>query len=226
MSGRFRTDMNVLSLNNVGASICDFRPENILNDGGFVISGAIFPQGSNPFPNIPPSSVKASYENNTNLQDTHAFSKMSIGVVGDEVTTNITQNVWTKLEGVFTQSDQVHFDMLVDTEGSKARYLSSQDKTFLMFVNMQLRSGSGDELEMRVAVYDDVANGGSGTISYKLVQSRVVQNYPQSDDRALFNFLEVVNIKATDTVWIEVRNISGNSNITAVAGSGFTLSET
>ena len=221
MSSRFRTNMNV-DLNATVAFV-DFAPANFANANTLQLTGCIATRNgvvdSNDvtlIPNMASTDIEALWKANVGLPNTFVGGAL-INTV--EAATVITvAGTFVDLAGTYVASGLSHFD---SPANGQLRHLGNTPKEFKVFVNAVLDSTSGDEIDLKVVVWDDSA---SAFVDYKTLR-RVVNNLQGGRNVAFFTYSTNILLDTNDYVKFQAANVSATNNITAELDSECSVEE-
>jgi hypothetical protein len=223
MNSRFLSDINC-DLPTL-APLLDFQTSNFPNSSTLQLkgceitrNGAYVPNDSNITPNIDKKSVSSYWKGNNGLPNTFVGGTTSI--TSEELTNVAAGSTWYTLEGVFTGSGLEHFSASAD---GKLTHLGVNPREFEITSSLILESTQNNDLSLRFVKWDDSASAFTN-LDYT-EQTRQVNNLQGGRDVAIFTIINGVVLDENDYVFLEVRNNSGNSNITAESGSFFRIQE-
>lgn len=217
MDSRFKVDMNVdLPAN---ASLTDFAPANFtkssilqLQDMLVTRDGVFDPTDVNLTPNTSSSELTSAWRNNIGLPNTF---EGGINLLTTEIETIVTlQSTYYTLAGTWTASDLQHFD---NPANGQLRHLGDSPREYKMSLDVVLRGTSGDDISLRLRVWDDSA---SAFISY-LEQTREINTLPGGRNVGFFTIIGNVILDKNDYVFLEVLNNTGTGNIFSETGAFF-----
>lgn len=219
MASRFRSNQN-LDLP-ASVSFLDFQPSNFLNPNTLQLIDMIVTRNgvdddsdSNYTPNISRSDLASAWNNNTGLPNTFIGGNL---LITTEVTTTISSTgVFVDLAGTYASNDLQHFDELAN---GQLRYLGNSPTEFKITVDMDLDSGSNNEVDCKVVVWD---NSASIFVDYK-VKRKVINNLQGGRDVGFFNFTGNITLNQNDYVKLRVANVNNTTDITAELGGEFTV---
>lgn len=221
MASRFVSNQNVDLP--ASASFLDFAPANFLNPSTLDLEGCRVTRNgvtdandSNLTPNIVSSDLASYWKNNQGLPNT--FIGGALTITAETTTTITTSGVFVDLAGTYTSSDLQHFD---EPSNGQLRHLGESPREYKVIVDMLLDSGSNNEVDLKVVVWDDSA---SVFVDYKTVR-RVINNLQGGRDVGFFNFIDNIILDQNDYVKLMTANIGATNNITAELSSEFTLEE-
>ena len=221
MASRFKTDLNVDLP--TGASLCDFSTSNFMNSNTLQLEDCIVTRNGDfdandslLTPNITKSDLPCLWRNNTGLPNTFIGGNMSITTETETVISSI--GVFVDLAGTYTTNDLEHFD---SPSNGQLRHLGVSPIEFKVVISGVLDSADGDEIDLKIVVWDDSA---SVFVDYK-TQRRVVNNLQGGRDVAFFNMQDNIFLNTNDYVKFQVANDTSTSNITAELSTEFTIEE-
>ena len=221
MNSRFLTDINC-DLGDL-QPLLDFQASNFPNSSTLQLKGCEITRGgvyaandSNITPNINKKELSCYWKGNNGLPNT--FVGGTIQVTTEEIT-NIVSGYYT-LEGVFTGSGLEHFSASAD---GKLTHLGNSPRELEITASLTLESAQDNELSVRFVKWDDSLSTFTN-LDYT-EQTRQVNNLVGGRDVANFTIINGVVMDQNDYIFLEVKNNSGNNNITAESGSFFRIKE-
>lgn len=219
MAGSFRSDMNAIGLSENDV-FCDFSPANILADAGFSMEGVrTGPNCLNPFPNIPPSSVKASFKGvkGVGVSDTYVGGEFI--VTGDGTTTITEADTLYQITATGTGQN---LDWTQVSNTNAIEYLSSQSSSVSIDGSLSFSGGNNDQMALQVRQWDDSAgayvNVGpeyTATLNGGLLGTRAEN----------LAFKATATLNQGDRIEIWIKNKSDASDIATLAGGEFSVTE-
>ena len=225
MSSRFLTDMNCDLP--ASAALLDFQKANFTSPSVLQIHGAIItrngtqdPTDNNLTPNISADAAESDWRANIGLKNTFVGGRQT--VTSANTTTVSAGSTWYTLNGVWSASDLVHFDDPNDITGAgELRHLGNSPREFKVTAKLVIESTANNVLGIRYRKYD------ASTTSYTTFteQQRQVNSLVGGRDVAIFDMIEYMSLDINDYVYIQVRNNSGNNNVTCEVDSFFVVSE-
>jgi hypothetical protein len=222
MNSRFLTDINV----DLGTlqSFADFANANFPNPSTLQVHGGIFTRDSsfssadtNIFPNILPSDLASDFRNNKGISNTHVGGNVSITTEVETIISTI--DTYVPLLGTFTSLDLQHFD---SPANGQLRHLGNDPIEYEISATLVIEGGSNDVINVKFRKWDDLLSSFSELLY--TAQTRVVNNLQGGRDVAYFNILTGVTLNQNDYIYLEVKNISDTSNVTAELGSFYRVS--
>jgi hypothetical protein len=221
MGSRFRSNANVDL--NATVAFFDFDEANFTNpstvqlDGCIATrNGAIDSGDSTITPNITQSSVFSAWRGNVGIPNTFVGGALNLTT---EVTTVISgAGIYVDLAGTVTSSDLQHFD---SPANGQLRHLGDSPREFKVIYSGILACTSGDEIDLKLVVWD---NSASGFVDYKNTR-RVVNNLQGARDVAFFTVISKITLDKNDYVKLQVANVGNTNNITAELDSDFAVEE-
>ena len=221
MASRFRSNVNVDL--NATVALLDFVPANFINpstlqlDGCIVTrNGAIDAGDVTLIPNISQTNLQSVWQGNIGIQNTFVGGSLNLTV--EVVSVITTPGVFVDLLGTFVASDLQHFDVPLN---GQLRHLGDSPREFKVVFEGILDSTSGDELDLKVVVWDDSA---SVFVDYKITR-RVVNNLQGGRDVAFYTVTTNIILDKNDYVKLQVANVAATNNITAELDSDFIVEE-
>lgn len=219
IGGSFRSNMNAVSLG-AGGVFCDFAPANILTDAGFsmedVRTGNL---ALDPFPNMPPSSTKASFQGckGAGVEDTYAGGAF---VTTADGTTTVAA-VDTLYQITATGVGQ-NLDWTAISNTNAIEYLSTQPISVSVNGSLSFSGGNNDQLGLQIRQWDDSAgqyvNVGpeyTATMNGGLIGTRAEN----------LSFGGTAKLNQNDRIEVWIKNKSGTTDIITLAGGEFTVTE-
>jgi hypothetical protein len=221
MNSRFRSNQNI-DLNTTVAFF-DFTPSNFVNPNTVQLQNCIVTRNgvSNSgdltiIPNMLSSDVESRWKGNSGLPNTFAGASSNITT---EVATVVSAPLtFYDLAGTYTVDSLSHFD---SPANGQLRHIGDDPKEYRVFVNGILDAGNGDEIDLKIVLWDDSA---SGFVDQKIVR-RVVNNLQGGRDVAFFSFSSTVVLDQNDYIKLEVSNVSDTTNVTWELGSELIVEE-
>lgn len=223
MNSRFLTDINV----DLGTlqPFCDFSNANFPNPSTLQIKGAIFTRDglstsddTNVFPNILASELASDFKGNKGASNTHVGGNISII---SEVTTSIgTTDTYETLNGTWLGLDMQHFD---NPSAGQLRHLGQDPREFEISANLVIDGGAGDVVTVKFRKWD---NSASAFIELDYTaQTRVINNLQGGRDVAYFTLFTGTTLDQNDYLYLQVKNESDTSDVTAELSSFFRIEE-
>lgn len=223
MRSRFLTDINC----DLGTlqPLLDFQALNFPNSSTLQLKGCEITRGgvyaannSNITPNINKKEEPCYWKGNNGLPNT--FVGGTIQVTSEELTNIASGSTYYTLEGVFTGNGLEHFSASAD---GKLTHLGVNPREFEITASLTLESAQDNDLSVRFVKWDDSLS--SFTNLDYTEQTRQVNNFVGGRDVAVFTIINGVVMDQNDYIFLEVKNNSGNGNITAESGSFFRIQE-
>ncbi|MBV1929870.1 MAG: hypothetical protein KUG81_10225 [Gammaproteobacteria bacterium] len=221
MASRFRTNQNVDLNATVG--LFDFSSSNFTNpstlqlDGCIITRNGVIDAGDTTIsPNITESDLSSSWKNNVGITNTFVGGSLTIST--ETATTITSSGVFVDIAGTYTTSNLEHFD---SPSSGQLRHLGDSPREFKVIVTGVFDCTSGDEIDLKVVVWD---NSASGFVDYKTMR-RVVNNLQGGRDVAFFTMLDNIVLDTNDYVKFQVANVSATNNITAELDTEFIVEE-
>ena len=223
MNSRFLTDINV-DLPTL-APLLDFQPVNFPNSSTLQIRNAIIsrdgnvnPNDTNITPNISEIDLASNWKNNVGLNNTYVGG--TINCILDTLTTINTINVWETLGINTLTSGLEHMD---SPSAGQLRNLGISPREFEVTANFNIDGNPNADLEVRFTKWDN-----SQSLNVPLdytIQKRPVNNLSGGRDVAFFIMTVGVTLDINDYLFVEVRNTTGNQDITLELGSYYRVQE-
>jgi hypothetical protein len=221
MNSRFRTNQNIDLP--ASASFLDFSSSNFVNPSTLQINNALISRNgvfnstdANITPNITQADLKSAWSNNVGLQNTFEGGRL---FVSSENVTNIPSgSTYVLLDAVWSTSNLEHFD---SPNSGQLRHLGNSPREYKCTVNFSIESTANNDIGIRLRKFD----ASTSTFIDFSERRREVNSFTNSRDVAFFNFTFNVNLDQNDYVFFQVRNNSGNDNLTLELDSDFTLEE-
>ena len=201
----------------------DFDTANFPNSSTLQLSGCIVTRNgvanagdATITPNINQTDISSSWKNNIGVSNT--FIGGSLNITTEAVSTISVAGTYVDLAGTFTGSDLQHFD---NPSNGQLRHLGDSPREFKLVFSGILASTSGDEIDLKVVVWD---NSASAFVDYKVTR-RVVNNLQGTRNVAFFTVITNVVLDQNDYVKLQVANSAATNNITAESDSDFIVEE-
>ena len=223
MNSRFLTDINC----DLGTlqPLFDFSPSNFANPSTLQVIGAEITRDgvynaddSNITPNIDRSDLETYWKRNNGLPNTYVGGTTQ--VTSEELTVIGAGSTWYTLEGIFTGNGLQHFSASAD---GKLEHLGNSPREFEVTASLVLESQANNDLSVRFRKWDSSASA-FVDLDYT-IQTRQVNSLVGGRDVAIFTLINGLVLDQNDYVQLQVRNNSGNNDITAEIGSYFRLEE-
>lgn len=221
MNSRFRTNQNIdLPAN---ASFFNFAPSNFANPSTVQVQGALVSRSgnfdatdSNITPNISQADLASAWSNNTGMPNTFEGGRLT---VSSENQTNILAgSTYYTLNAIWSSSNLEHFD---SPSSGQLRHLGNSPREYQCIVNFVIESQANNDIGIRLRKWD---NSSSSFVDFA-EKRRDVNSFVGGRDVAIFNFIFNVNLDQNDYVFFQVRNNSGNQNVTLELDSDFVIQE-
>ena len=223
MDSRFLSDINCDLP--ASAALLDFAPVDFPNPvtvqlGGCEITrdGVYNAEDSNLIPNMDRGDLSAYWKRNNGLPNT--FVGATTSITSEELTTISAGSTYYDLEGVFTGRGAQHFSTSAD---GKVTHLGNNPREFEVTGNLVLESTQNDSLTIRFRKWDASVPGWVD-LDYT-EQTRVVNNLQGGRHVAYFTLLVGVTLDQNDYLQLQVRNNSGNADVTAELSSFYRIQE-
>lgn len=223
MNSRFLSDINcdLPSL----AAFHDFSPSNFPNPGTVQLQGceitrdgAYDADDSNLTPNMDRGDLCSYWKRNNGLPNTFVGGTTSI--TSEELTVISAGSTYYDLEGIFTGTGLEHFSASAD---GNLTHLGNSPREFEVTSNLVLESAQNNQLTVRFRKWDNSASA-FVDLDYT-AQTRQVNNLSGARDVAYFTLLVGVTLDQNDYLQLQVKNNSGNSDVTAELSSFFRIQE-
>jgi len=223
MNSRFLSDINcdLPSL----AAFHDFSPSNFPNPGTVQLQGceitrdgAYDADDSNLTPNMDRGDLCSYWKRNNGLPNTFVGGTTSI--TSEELTVISAGSTYYNLEGIFTGTGLEHFSASAD---GNLTHLGNSPREFEVTSNLVLESTQNNQLTVRFRKWDNSASA-FVDLDYT-AQTRQVNNLSGTRDVAYFTLLVGVTLDQNDYIQLQVKNNSGNSDVTAELSSFFRIQE-
>jgi len=224
MNSRFLTDINI-DLPAL-AAFMDFQPSNFPNPSTIQFRGAEITRGgvydaddTNIVPNLAAGDIPCDWKGNNGLPNTYVGGNST---VDSEATTVITVvSTWETMNALtWTDLDLQHFD---SPAPGQLRHLGSTPREFEVSAQVVLESTANNSVSIKFRKWDD-SDSAFVELEYT-TQTRVVNNLQGGRDVAYFNILTAVTLDKNDYLYLQARNNTGTSNITAELSSFFRIQE-
>lgn len=213
IGGSFRSNINLLQLDESAGTFCDFAPANIVLDAGFTLSNVRVKPSADPLPNMPATSVKALIKDCAGLANTYQGGVVTPNADSEIVIT--TQDVLVQITGAVTLSDaywvsvgntngiqsdsslevQAHCDGILSFAGTSGAEIGIQLRQYVAASSSYVNVGP----EYLVSIF--------GGVVYSLASNVV--------------FAANVTLQQDDRVEVWVKNKSSTDNITLKSGGQF-----
>ena len=214
MAGSFRSNMNALGLA-AGGQFCDYTPADIISDAGFLMEGVRTGIATNPFPNMPASSVKARYNDCSGTPNTYIGGSVTMTALGD--TTFSVINTLQPITATGAAYDLAWFE----ANGSNGlKYISSQPVKVSVSGTLSFSGANNVQMAVQIRKYDD------STSSYVAAGPEYVStlNGGQAGTRAEnVSFKGSVFMDLNDRIEIWIKNKDGTSTISTLANGEFSI---
>ena len=223
MNSRFATDANV-DLGDL-QPLLDFTPSNFPNSSTLQLQemiitrgGVLDPEDTNITPNISESDLASYWKDNIGLNNTYVGASSS--VISEELTVIGAGSTWYDLEGIFLTTGAEHFTGNADGE---LTHDGISPREFEFTASLTIEGQSNNELSIRFMKYDDATS--SFTPLDYTVTTRPINSLVGGRDVAFFNVVYGGTLDQNDFLKLQVRNNSGNNNVTLETGSFFRIQE-
>ena len=223
MNSRFLTDINC-DLGDL-QPLLDFQSLNFPNSSTLQLKGCEITRGgiykandANITPNINKKELPCYWKSNNGVPNT--FVGGTTQVTSEELTNIVAGSTYYNIEGIFTGNGLEHFEASAD---GKLTHLGVNPREFEITASLTLESTQNNELTVRFRKWDDSLS--SFTDLDYTAQTRPVNNLQGGRDVAFFTIANGVVLDENDYVQLQVRNNSGNNNVTMESSSFFRLQE-
>ena len=221
MASRFRSNQNIDL--NATVAFFDFDAANFTNpstlqlDGCIVTRNGVIDSGdATLIPNIAQYDIASVWVNNVGIPNT--FIGGSLNLTTEVATTISIAGTYVDLAGTYTSSDLQHFD---SPANGQLRHLGDSPREFKVIYTGTLDCTSGDEIDLKVVVWD---NSASAFVDYKVTR-RVVNNLQGARNVAFFTVITNIILDQNDYVKLRVANVAATNNITSELDSDFIVEE-
>ena len=223
MQSRFATDANI-DLGDL-QPLLDFTTSNFPNPSTLQLQemiitrgGVLNPEDTNITPNINEADLASYWKDNVGLNNTYVGASSS--VISEELTVIGAGSTWYDLEGIFLTTGAEHFTGNADGE---LTHDGISTREFEFTSSLTIEGTSNNELCIRFMKYDDATS--SFTPLDYTITTRPVNSLVGGRDVAFFNVVYGGTLDQNDFLKLQVRNNSGNSNVTLESGSYFRIQE-
>jgi len=221
MASRFRSNMNIDLP--ASAGFLDFTDTNFINPStlqlvDMIISrnGVFNSADTNYTPNISQDALESAWSNNNGLPNTFEGGRLR---VSSENLTNIgAGSTWYDLNAIWASNRLEHFD---SPSSGQLRHLGNSPREFRCVVNFIIEGQANNDLGIRIRKWDDSASSFTELTEVR----RQVNSLVGGRDVAIFNFIFNINLDQNDYIYWQVRNNSGNQNVTLELDSDWFLEE-
>jgi hypothetical protein len=201
----------------------DFSPANFPNPSTLQIKGAIFSRDgvsnatdSNIFPNISPADLASDWDNNIGVNNTFIGGRAFVD--SENLTNIVSGSTWYTLNAVWGSNNLQHFD---SPSGGQLRHLGNDPREFKITVNFIIESNANNDVGIRLRRWD---NSASAFVEFN-ERARQINSFVGGRDSGFYNFSFNTVMDKDDYVYFQVRNNSGNANITLENGSDWIIEE-
>jgi len=223
MNSRFITDMNV-DLGDL-QPLLDFSDSNFPNPSTLQLqemivtrAGTIDPTDTNITPNIESTELASYWKRNVGLTNTYVGG--TITVISEELTTISSGSTWTDLEGIFTGTGLQHFTSNAD---GQLTHIGVSPREFEFSGLLIVEGPQNITLSFRFNKWDDSA-GVFIPLNYT-IQTRTINALVGGRDVAIFDIDVGGELDKNDFLKLQIRNNSGNQNITLENSSYYRIQE-
>ena len=223
MNSRFLTDINC-DLPTL-APFFDFAPIEFPNPSTVQLKGCEMTRDgvynaddSNLTPNMSKGDLCSYWKQNNGIPNTYVGGTTT--VTSEELTTVSAGSTWYTLEGIFTGTGLEHFTASAD---GKLTHTGNSPREFEFTADLILDSNPNNELSVRFNKWDDSASAFS-PLDYT-IRTRQVNSLVGGRDVAFFTLIFGGILDQNDYLQLQVRNNSGNNNVTMENDSFFRIQE-
>ena len=221
MYSRFKTNMNVDLP--ASASFIDFTQANFVNPSTFQLNECIITRAgifdvndSNILTNILKSELAAKWTGNTGIENTFVGGQQFVTA---EIETVIsTVDTWYNMLGTWTPQGMEHFD---SPSNGQLRHLGISPIEFRFSGALNIEGTANKDLSVKLVKWNDELS----QFDDVSIQSRQVNNLVGGRDIAFFIASGGVTMNKNDYVFLQIRNNTDSSNVTAETNSFFTIEE-
>ena len=221
MNSRFRTNQNIDLP--ASASFFDFAPSNFVNPSTVQLQGALVSRSgtfdatdTNITPNITQADLASAWSNNIGVPNTFEGGRLT--VTSENLTSIAAGSTWYTLNAIWTASNLEHFD---SPASGQLRHLGNSPREYKCIINFVIESQANNDLGIRLRKFDQ----SSGSFIDFTERRRQVNSLVGGRDVAIFNFSFNVTLDQNDYVFFQVRNNSGNQDLTLELNSDWILEE-
>ena len=175
-------------------------------------------EDANITPNISRGDLAAAWKNNQGMPNTYVGGTLSI--ISESTTSIGTADTWETLEGTWLATDLEHFDVPAN---GQIRHLGNNPRDFEVSASIVIDGGSNDVAAIKLRKWDDSA-GAFVELEYT-AQTRVINNLQGPRDVAYFSIFTGVTLDQNDYLYVEVKNVTDTTDVTAELGSFFRIQE-
>lgn len=223
MSSRFRSNQNIdLPAN---AAFVDFSPSNFPNPSTLQLQDCIITRDGvanaedpNITPNIERGDLPSAWKNNNGMLNTYVGGTLS--VITESTTSISTVDTWETLAGTWLSTDLEHFDV---PASGQLRHLGDNPRDFEISASMVIDGGQNDVVAIKFRKWDDSASA-FVELDYT-TQNRVINNLQGPRDVAYYTIFTGVTLDQNDYIYMQVKNTTDTTDVTAEAGSFFRIQE-
>ena len=221
MNSRFLTDINC-DLGDL-QPFCDFAPADFPNESTIQFKGVIMTRGgiansndTNITPNLSASDLSCDWDNNIGMNNTFVGGR---AFVNSESLTNIVSgSTWYTLNAVWGSNNLQHFD---SPSGGQLRHLGNDPREFKITVNFIIESVENNDVGIRLRRWD---NSASSFVEFN-ERARQINSFVGGRDSGFYNFSFNTVMDKDDYVYFQVRNNTGNADVTLENGSDWVIEE-
>jgi hypothetical protein len=221
MASRFRSNQNIDL--NATVSFFDFVVGNFANPSTLQLDGCIVSRNgtidagdTTITPNITQEALPSAWRDNVGLLNTFIGGEMSITT--ETATTITVDGTFVDIAGTYTTAGLQHFD---SPSSGQLRHLGDSPREFRIFVTGGFVCTSGDEVDLKIVVWD---NSASTFVDYKVTR-REVNNLVGGRNVAFYTVVDNIILDQNDYVKFQVANIGATNNITAELDTDFIIEE-
>ena len=221
MNSRFLTDINC----DLGTlqPFCDFSSANFPNPSTAQVKGAIISRDgvfnsndSNVFTSLTSSELASDFDKNIGIDNTFVGGRAFVS--SENLTTITAGSTYYTLNGVWGANNLQHFD---SPSGGQLRHLGNNPREFKVTVNFIIESTANNDVGIRLRKWDD----STSSFSEFNERARQINSFVGGRDVGFYNFSFNVTLDQNDYIYFQVRNNSGNNDLTLELNSDFLIEE-
>ena len=221
MNSRFLTDINC-DLGDL-QPFCDFAPADFPNESTIQFKGVIMTRGgiansndTNITPNLSASDLSCDWDNNIGMNNTFIGGRAFVN--SENLTNIVSGSTWYTLNAVWGSNNLQHFD---SPSGGQLRHLGNDPREFKITVNFIIESTANNDVGIRLRRWD---NSASSFVEFN-ERARQINSFVGGRDSGFYNFSFNTIMDKDDYVYFQVRNNTGNANVTLENGSDWVIEE-
>ena len=223
MASRFRSNQNIdLPAN---AAFVDFSPSHFPNPSTLQLQDCIITRDgvanaddTNITPNIARGDLPSDWKNNNGMLNTYVGGTLS--VIAESTTSIGTVDTWETLAGTWLATDLEHFDV---PASGQLRHLGDNPRDFEISASMVIDGGQNDVVAIKFRKWDNSASA-FVELDYT-AQTRVINNLQGPRDVAYYTVFTGVTLDKNDYLFMQVKNTTDTTDVTAEIGSFFRIQE-